>query len=67
MAAGTTLSFSDSGNFTIGNNITIAGDPTFTPPANTTQTVSGIISDGASAGTLAMQGPGTLVLSGANT
>jgi autotransporter-associated beta strand protein len=67
MAAGTTLSFLDTGNFTLANNITVSGDPAFAPPANTTQTISGVIFDGASAGSVSMQGPGTLVLSGANT
>lgn len=67
MAAGTTLSFLNSGNFTVTNPITIAGDPNFTPPAGTTQTIASAIADGATPGTLAMQGPGTLVLSGANT
>jgi autotransporter-associated beta strand protein len=66
MAAGTTLGFSG-GNFTLGNNISIAGDPNFAPAAGTTQTLSGVVSDGDSPGTLAMLGPGTLVLSGANT
>ncbi|MGY8661494.1 autotransporter domain-containing protein [Bradyrhizobium sp. UFLA05-109] len=67
MAEGTTLSFASTGNFTIANNITISGDPTFTPPSATTQTISGVISDGTSPGFLEMAGPGTLVLSGANT
>ena len=67
MAAGTTLSFLDTANFTISNPITIAGDPFFTPPLGATQTLSGVISDGGSPGSLDMQGPGTLVLSGANT
>lgn len=66
MAAGTTLSFLSSGNFTIGNSITISGDPSFTPPSGTTQTLSGVISDGSSPGTLAMNGAGTLVLSATN-
>ena len=64
MAAGTTLSFSNTGNFTIANPITIAGDPIFTPPGGTTQTLSGGISNGATPGTLEMDGAGTLVLTG---
>jgi autotransporter-associated beta strand protein len=64
MDAGTTLSFLNSGNFTVANAITIAGDTSFTSPAGTTQTISGAISDGASAGTLNMDGVGTLILSG---
>ena len=67
MAAGTTLSFRNAGNFTLANNITISGDPTFTPPAGTVQTLSGVIADGSSPGTLDMAGAGTLVLSGINT
>src|SRR5579864_5302375 len=67
MAAGTALSFLNSGNFTVANNITISGDPFFTPPAGTTQTLSGTISDGSSPGILDMNGAGTLVLSGPNT
>lgn len=66
LAAGTTLAFTG-GNYTIANNITISGDPTFTPAAGTTQTISGVIADGGSPGFLKMLGPGTLVLSGANT
>ncbi|WP_283816796.1 autotransporter domain-containing protein [Bradyrhizobium diazoefficiens] len=67
MAEATTLSFTSTGNFTVANNITISGDPTFAPPSGTTQTISGVISDGSSPGFLEMVGPGTLVLSGANT
>ena len=67
MAAGTTLSFLSSGNFTISNNITISGDPDYTPPANTTQTISGVIADGVSPGTVNMNGAGTLVLDATNT
>ncbi len=67
MSAGTTLSFLSGTNFTLTNNITVSGDPTFTPPSGTTQTISGVISDGASPGEVAMDGAGTLVLSGANT
>jgi autotransporter-associated beta strand protein len=67
MAAGTTLSFLNTANFTIANPITIAGDPNFTPPSGTTQTLSGTISDGSSPGVVGMTSAGTLVLSGANT
>ncbi len=63
MAAGTTLSFLND-NFTIANAITITGDPNFTPPSGTTQTLSGVISG---SGTLTMGGAGTLVLSADNT
>ncbi len=67
MAAGTTLSFLSTGNFTISNLIEISGDPNFAPPAGTTQILSGVIADGASPGTLAMTGAGTLVLSATET
>jgi fibronectin-binding autotransporter adhesin len=66
MAAGTTLSFLTA-NFTIANNFQVSGDPFFTPPVGTTQTLSGAISDGASPGVVDMTGAGTLVLSGLNT
>ncbi len=67
MAAGTTLSFLSTGNFTIANPITLSGDPTVAPPAGTTQTLAGIIADGATPGTLDMNGAGTLVLTATNT
>jgi autotransporter-associated beta strand protein len=67
MSAGTALSFSTGSNYTIANAITISGDPDFTPPSGTTQTITGVISDGASAGTLNMNGAGTLVLTATNT
>jgi autotransporter-associated beta strand protein len=67
MAAGTTLSFLNTGNFTIANNIVISGDPNFSPPSGTTQTVTGVISDGGTPGVVNMTGAGTLVLSGINT
>ena len=67
MADGTTLSFLNSGNFNIANNVQISGTASFTPPAGTTQTLSGVISDGGSAGTLNMTGAGTLALTNANT
>jgi autotransporter-associated beta strand protein len=67
MAAGTTLSFLSANNFTLANNVVISGDPFFTPPAGTTQTLAGVISDGSTPGTLDMLGPGTLALTRANT
>jgi autotransporter-associated beta strand protein len=67
MAPGTTLSFLNTGNFNIANSIAINGDPTFTPPTGTVQTLSGVIADGFSPGTLELSGGGTLVLSAANT
>jgi len=67
MAAGTTLSFLNTDNFTLANPITISGDPTFVPPSGTTQTLSGVIADGTARGTLDVSGSGTLVLAAANT
>ncbi len=67
MAPGTTLSFLDNGNFTVPNKITISGDPNFSPPAGTTQTISGVIANGATPGTLNMNGAGTLVLTATET
>ncbi len=66
MAAGTTLSFD--GDYTITNNITITGDPIFTPPSGHTDTIAGVISDGGGTpGVVEMNGAGTLVLTGTNT
>ncbi len=67
MAAGTTLSFLNTANFTISNPITISGDPSFTLPSGTTQTITGVISDGSVPGTIDMSGAGALVLSATNT
>jgi outer membrane autotransporter protein len=67
MAAGTTLSWLSGNNYTIGNNITLSGDPNFASPAGTTQTLTGVISDGSSPGVLDLLGPGTLVLTGTNS
>ncbi len=70
MAAGTTLSFSNTGNFTVGNNISISGDPSFSPPTGTTQTITGVISNatgGAPVGSVVVDGGGTLALTNTNT
>ena len=67
MQPGTTLGFLNVNDFIVANNVTIAGDPTVSAPAGTTQTISGVISDGASPGTLELTGGGTLVLSAVNT
>jgi autotransporter-associated beta strand protein len=69
MAQGTTLGFDSNGNYTLGNNITISGDPIFDVPSGT-QTISGNITDAtlpAPAGIVEKNGAGTLVLSGTNT
>jgi YVTN family beta-propeller protein/autotransporter-associated beta strand protein len=66
LAEGTTLSFIW-GNYTLNNAISISGDPAFAPAAGTVQTLTGIIADGTSPGTLEMTGPGKLVLATANT
>src|SRR5262249_22449467 len=67
MAAGTTLSFVSGTNHAIANNITISGDPTYTPPAGTTQTIGGVIADGATPGDIVVAGAGTLALTKTNT
>jgi fibronectin-binding autotransporter adhesin len=69
MSAGTTLSFVNGVSYTIPNNIVVAGNDFFTPPAGTTQTLSGEIDDAgpASLGIVNMTGTGTLVLSGSST
>jgi autotransporter-associated beta strand protein len=67
MAAGTTLAFLSNNNFTVANNITISGDPTFSAPSGTSQTISGVIADGSAPGTLVVSGGGTLLLSAINT
>ncbi|MDC7789273.1 autotransporter domain-containing protein [Rhodoplanes sp. TEM] len=67
MAEGTTLAFANTGNYTIANNFVINGDPIFDTPTGTTQTISGVISDGGTPGVVEKIGDGTLVLSGANT
>jgi len=70
MAAGTTLSFATGADYTIANNLQVSGDSIFTPPSGQTDTISGVISDGTSAGSVSMQGAGTLVLDptgGSNT
>ncbi|MES5482673.1 autotransporter domain-containing protein [Bradyrhizobium sp. INPA03-11B] len=70
MAAGTKLSFA-AGNFTIGNNIKLSGDPTFTVAPGTTTAIAGVISDAPGPpvvpGDVVVNGGGTLVLSGHNT
>jgi fibronectin-binding autotransporter adhesin len=66
MANNTTLSFLPS-NFTVSNAISITGVGNVIPPSGTAQVLAGVISDGASPGTLVMQGPGTLALAADNT
>jgi autotransporter-associated beta strand protein len=66
MAAGTTLSFLGTSNFTVANNIQITGTANFAPPSGTIQTLAGNISNGASVGTFDLSGLGTLVLSGSS-
>jgi autotransporter-associated beta strand protein len=64
MANGTTLQAE--GNFGVANNIGITGIGTV-DTQNNSLTLSGVISDGTNAGTLAKIGSGTLILSGANS
>ena len=65
MAAGTTLDFL--GSYTVNNAVTLSGDPTFNVSTGLTTTWTGSISDGTVAGVLNKTGPGTLVLTAANT
>jgi len=57
---GTTLFTTATGTFT--HDVTVAGDPTFNVASGTTTTWSGEIDDGASAGTVEVDGGGTLAL-----
>jgi autotransporter-associated beta strand protein len=66
LAEATTLGFTG-GNTTIANAISISGDPAFAPTSGTVQTLTGVIADGTSPGTLEMVGAGSLVLATANT
>lgn len=52
---------------TINNDITVAGDPVFNIAPGTTTTVNGVISDGAVAGDVVVEGGGTLKLTAVNT
>jgi autotransporter passenger strand-loop-strand repeat protein len=62
---GTTLDFTAA--TTIAHPIKVAGDPSFDVPAGQTDTISGVISDGATRGTVELIGGGTLVLDAHNT
>ncbi len=65
MAEFTTIAFTDS--FTLGNAITLTGDPYVDVAAGVTTTLSGSISDGSLPGDLVKLGAGTLILSGTST
>ena len=65
MEAGTTLGFA--GGYTIGNAITVVGDPTFYVPAAQTVTLAGAIGDGTAAGDIVKTGDGTLITTATNT
>jgi len=52
---------------TIGNSITVSGDPTFNVASGTTTTVSAPIANGVSAGDVVASGGGTLLLNAVNT
>ena len=71
MAAGTTLSFLDTGSFTVANNITLSGDPTFvtTAPSSSPETMSGTITNATTppVGALTVDGGGYIALTGPNT
>jgi autotransporter-associated beta strand protein len=57
LAAATTLKTTATGTYA--HDVTLTGDPTFNVASGTTTTWSGLISDGASAGTLEVSGGGT--------
>ncbi len=63
---GTTLIL-DGNGLNLTNNITVAGDPTFTVNAGNTNTISGNIADGGTPGDVVKNGGGTLIFSGNNT
>ena len=63
---GTTLVL-DGNGLNLANAIHVAGDPTFTVNAGNTNTISGVIADGATPGDVVKNGGGTLILTAANT
>jgi fibronectin-binding autotransporter adhesin len=65
MAAGTAIGFTQS--FTLGNAVTLSGDPTVYVASGLTTVLSGTITDGTQMGYLIKTGTGSLVLSGNNT
>ena len=54
-------------DMTIGNNIIVEGDPTFVVAPGTTTTITGIVSDGSTAGDVVVDGGGLLSFTNANT
>ncbi|RUL78793.1 autotransporter-associated beta strand repeat-containing protein [Dyella choica] len=66
MAPGTTLSFAANG-LSIANAFSLNGDPTFDVATGQTDTVSGVIADGSSPGTVEKTSGGQLVLTAVNT
>lgn len=67
MSDGTTLAVTGTTTFAAGRAFTIAGSSTLDIASGTNSTVQGVISDGASSGSLVKSGAGTLLLSGTNT
>jgi autotransporter-associated beta strand protein len=63
----TPATLSTTGTMTIGNAITVAGDPIFNVSPNTTTTISSPITDGGGAGDVVVQGGGILRLTAVNT
>ncbi|QHM90249.1 autotransporter-associated beta strand repeat-containing protein [Acetobacter pasteurianus] len=66
MADGTELSFSLTG-LSLSNAITLAGSPSINVDTGQTDTITGVISDGSTVGSLTKIGSGKLILSGSNT
>ena len=65
-SATVTATLKVTGNTTISNPITVSGDPLFCVIPDTTTTITGAISDGASSGDVVVQGGGVLALAAAN-
>ena len=70
MEEGSALGFHSgggSGGISIANDFALSGDPIFITELGATNTLSGVLADGAQAGDVVVRGAGTLVLTGANT
>jgi fibronectin-binding autotransporter adhesin len=65
LSPGTTLAVT--GTFTFDHAVTISGDPTFDVSPGATMTVSSVIADGSSPGSVVKADAGTLVLTAVNT
>jgi autotransporter-associated beta strand protein len=66
-SASVPATLSTTATMTIGNAITVSGDPVFNVSPNTTTTISSPITDGSGPGDVVVQGGGTLQLTAINT